>query len=428
MLNSTYMISKNSININFEKSLYVLLFLFPLFAVSIRHWSSTTFGLLVLLGIIYYFSVHKKQQSQLHIYEKWYLWLLVAYFVSFLISMGFNYPERFSETRFGNEIRFLLVIPLYLLIIQAKDALKWLAYGGTLSILISFGFCLHSLYIEKESFFEGEYSQLFTGPVILIYLVISLSYFIPKLSLANKRLILFLVTLIALASFSIIATQVRAAYIGYAVLAVMFIGIYIKGWKKIAAFMLILVAIVAMYHNSDSIKSRMDVAYKELTNYTSLEETNRTQKHVVLGSVGTRLEMWRASYYFLQDYPILGVGNGNYNRKVRIYIEQDKVNPALADHDHLHNVFVNATVNKGLLGLVVTTALFFFPLFIYLKYYKVNPASANTGILYTAIMFLVSMNESAPFYKSNFVATYLILSIVIFLNHMQAVRKSQISS
>lgn len=408
--------------ISFETLLYLLLFLFPLFAISVRHWSSITFSLLVLLGIVYYIRSYKKEPVSLHQYEKWFVWFLVFYVISFLLSLMMHPPERFSDSQLGNEIRFVLVIPLYFLILKSKGAFKWLAYGAAVSIIISFGFCLHELYFKGHPVFMGEYSKLFTGPVILIYLVIALSYFIPMLNREKKGLWGLLIILTLIATFSIISSEVRAAYIGYLVLAILFIIFYVHGWKRFMVLAMLLSTLFTVSIFSDSINRRMSIAYQDLVVYLGMDNHADVNNNIEFGSVSVRLELWRSTPYYLKDHPVVGVGNGNFNKTIKNYIKDGVINPVAINYDHLHNVFFNAAVNKGILGLLVTCLVFFLPLYVYLKTYRVNRNSATTGILYTAVMFLISMNEAAPFNKSNFVATYLILTMVIFHNHMQEVK------
>ena len=52
----------NRIKFNIETVLYFLIFCFPLFAISVRHWSSVTFSLLLLSGFFYLFSKNKNHR------------------------------------------------------------------------------------------------------------------------------------------------------------------------------------------------------------------------------------------------------------------------------------------------------------------------------------------------------------------------------
>jgi O-antigen ligase len=396
-----------------------------LFALGVRHWASSTFSLLVLTGIVYYFARYRRHPVELHKYEKWYLWGLLTYFIFFLFSFSINPFDSLGDTRFGNEIRFLLVIPLYLLVAKYKQGIHCLVAGSVGALIIGFGFCLYELYIKGHSVFLGEYSKLFTGPVMLIYLVVVLSYFIPKLRKDTPYLWSGLIGLVLIATFSIIAAEVRAAYIGYVILSLLFVSVYIRGWKKLATLIILLTSLSVMSIYSSAINSRMTIAYDELTNYLSMQDHTDPKNNAAGSSVGVRLEMWRSTPLFIKDNPLFGVGNGNYQKSVVKYIKQGKVHPAAGQFYHPHNVFIGAVIDKGLLGLAATLFVCFFPLYVYLKTYRINKYAALTGILYVITMWILSMNETAPFEKSNFLATYLIYSLVIFQNHMHALKNTQ---
>ena len=172
---------------SYENLLYTLLFLFPLFSTVLRHWTSTLFGFLVLLGIVWFFSKRKQTQIVLHHYEKIFLWLLAIHFCVFAFTSILNYPERFRYTRFEIELRFLLVIPFYLLLTQYQKGFRYLITGGMVSILIALPFCLYSVYYEGKEEFAGIYSRLFSGPILLIYLSLYMSSVIPKIKFSDKQ-------------------------------------------------------------------------------------------------------------------------------------------------------------------------------------------------------------------------------------------------
>jgi O-antigen ligase len=250
-----------------------------------------------------------------------------------------------------------------------------------------------------------------------------LSYWIPRLNRHDIKGWGFLAILVMLATFSIIQTQVRAAYIAYAILSLLFILFYTKGWLKLVSLITISAAFLLMSVYSVSVNSRMSLAYTSLKNYLALENHADPKNTAVNTSVGTRLEMWRAAPLVLREHPLVGVGNGNYNVTVKEFAKQGLIHPAVTHHSHPHNVFVGATIDKGLIGLVSVLLVFFFPLYVYIKTYPAARASAITGILYVVTIFAYSMNETATFEKSNFLATNLVFGLVIFRNHVKNLKQ-----
>lgn len=410
-------------HLNFESALCALLFAFPLFATVVRHWTSGFYGLLVILGIIFISNKERRQQVELHRFEKTLLWLLVIHFAVFLLTMGMHYPERFSDTKFEVEVRFVLVIPLYFLLVKYRYGLRCLLSGAVLSVFIASLFCAYEMLYLNQTRFNGIYGPLYAGPIIFIYLAIAVSYYLGRITAKDKKAwILFLATL-ALATFVIVSSETRVAYIGYTLLALVFSLVYPRGRYKVIMLGTVLLCAIVIYVTMPPVKERMNTAFNEIATYLNTRDHAKATD-IAGSSTGTRLEMWRTTPLFLQDHPLVGIGNGNYQKGMGKYVAEGKVNPLVLAHGHAHNVFVNTIIHKGLLGLLTVLGVFFYPLYIYIKTYRANKYTALTGIFFVTVMFMLSMNESAPFWKDNFAATYIILSLVIFQNHMKEIKKS----
>ncbi len=454
--------------VSFTNMLSLLLFLYPLFATVMRHWNSSLFALIMLLGLIYFFTKRKKDNIVLHKYEKVFLWLLAGNFFVFLLTSLLNLPEDTREIRFDIEARFLLIIPLYFLLIKSDNAMKWLGPGAALSVFIALGYCIYDIVYINGSAFTGIYSHLYTAPVLLIYTVIGGYYllllnecseFVSTSMMQGKRtrsrtvssrdaaaertgtylprvlerVLLpcnwirirnsYLAAGMTLAAlYTIYYTYSRVTYFAMLAVTLLVTGFLAKGWWKPVAIAVILLFVFLASLSLENVKSRMSIAYNEYSDYMALDTTDDRVNAEIVTSVGTRLEMWRIAPLVLRDHTLFGVGNGNYKPALQEYIDTRQLNKVVAQHAHAHNVFVNVLVVKGLLGLLITCLVLFYPLYIYIKTFRQSQATAILGIMFVTIIFLVSMNETAPFVKSNFVATYLLLSLVIFQNHMRHIR------
>ena len=416
-------LKKYLLQVNFSNILCILLLMYPLFATVVRHWNSTLFGLIVLLGLVYFFTQRRKDNLVLHKYERVFLWLLVGNFLVFLLTSLINLPEDVKEIRFDIELRFLLVIPLYFLLLKIRTGFKCFTYGAIVSVFIAVGFCLYEIVYKAGNAFTGIYSHLYTGPNILIYAMISGYYLFAERSFKKPFAWMLAIGVILSATYSIYYTYSRVTYFGMLAVAVLAAGLFARKWWKYASIAIIFLFVVIIGLSSGNVSSRMSTAYKEFTDYMALTETDKRITASIGTSVGTRLEMWRAAPLVLRDHTLFGVGNGNYKQAMQKYIESKELNPVVAQHGHAHNVFVNVLIVKGLLGLVITCLVLFYPLYVYIKTFRKSQFSASIGISFICLIFLISMNETAPFVKANFVATFLIISLVIFQNHMQNVKR-----
>jgi len=69
-----------------ERLIYLLIFLFPIAGMSVRHWITNIFNLLVLIALF----TLKKPRTALLKQEKIFLWICAAYFAMFIISSLIN--------------------------------------------------------------------------------------------------------------------------------------------------------------------------------------------------------------------------------------------------------------------------------------------------------------------------------------------------
>lgn len=404
-----------------ENGVYLLFLLFPVLAVVTSHWVSGLYGVIVITAITAYFRSRNKISINLHRYEKILFWLLVLNFVVFLISSTLNYPERFRFTRFEIELRIVLIIPVYMLLLRYPKSLKYFLIGAILSIIVNFIAALYEVHVLQLGLFGGTYSTLFSGPVTVLFLGMTVGFLLNKFGFKSKYIILT-VLLLAAGLTTIVLTQARIAYFSFALVFFLICFFYFIGWTKIVSVLGLIFLIAAVVYSSDSIQNRLDVAYKEIQTYYVEENTARPEFNLAPSSVGTRLEMWRATPLFLQDTPFFGIGNGNYHKVMTKYVEQGKIHPTVLNHGHAHNAFVNALFNKGLAGFLLVCLIMFYPLYIYIRTYRLNPMSSRLGIIMISTIFLISLNAPAPFYKGNFVAIYMILTVLLFSYHMQHIR------
>lgn len=421
--------------INIKKSWYkctycntasVLIFMYPLFSTVVRHWNSTIFGVILLLGLIYFFTnKNKEPEQQLHKYEKIFLWVLACNFLVFVVTSALNPPEELSEIRFDIELRFLLIIPFYYLLIKCHHIYKSLIFGAIISLFIALLFCGYFIVLDGQDEFSGIYSRLYTGPIILIYMTLSLGYLLGEDKIRGNRSRYLIVAIGIISCLMIILTSARVAYLGLIVVGVMLVIFFAKKRQKSIYLLVMFGTFLLVGYTTPQVKNRISQAYDQFSQYAKLSKNERnTTGHLENSSVGIRLEMWRSAPLILRDSPIFGVGNGNYNKVMEKYVLEKELNPVVNEHSHAHNVFVNVLVLKGTIGLIITILVMFFPLYVYIVTYRYARDSAKVGILFVTVMVIISMNETAPFVKSNFVATYLLISIILFQYNMMKYKQS----
>ncbi len=395
-----------------EKIVYGLLFLFPLLGVSLRHWFSAIFVFFALSAIP---ALFKKQRVELYREEKILLLLLAAFFATFLLSAFINGWSKIQTRDLEVEIRFLLVIPLYLMLRRYPQGGYYLLVG---SLLATFFLAVQSYYdvfiIERERA-QGVYSPNLLGPVAAFMVLFSLCAWtlLPKM----RCLIPFAVVA---GGIAVALSGSRGAYLGLLVMGAVWLFFSLKGRQRLVLFLGAIVLILSSYSFVESVKLRVDSAINEVDIYLSMEDPTRYEGPT-LGTL-ERFEMWRFTALSFTESPVFGIGRGNYGKEVGRYVEQGLVHPSAANHGHPHSAYAEALLSRGSVGFIIFMAMLFYPLFYYLKSYKSSPNTALLGALHVVGFAVFSLTDASTFIKGNFVSIFLLYLTVLFSWHLRAVK------
>jgi len=405
--------------INGEKIVYALVLLFPIFTVSVRHWASTIFGVFAIISLILLY-FQRNDRTQLLKEEKILVWSFAAYFGVFILTSIVNGWGQVHTRYMGVDIRFLLFVPMYLVIRQMNDWFKWLLTGCAIGIIATSIDGINDILLNKTivynvAIYKGIYSPLFTGPVTLIFVAVLMACY-PVLS-SNKWIKLILIMLCMLALFVVVHTGARNAYLALIVFGLLFVFNYFKGVRRwvLLGFSAIIIATSILTIDIAQFKlNRAVVLYEQ---YFKIEDPAKHQGG--LTSVGTRLEMWRITPLFFKDNPVFGVSRGKYSTEVKKYINNGLAHPDSGKHGHPHNIYSEIIISKGLVGLLSFFMLTIYPLFILIRDFRKNINSAFPGILLIVGYLIFSLTDASTFIKGNYVAVYIIFLSVLFSYHMQ---------
>ena len=409
--------------INSEKIVYALLFLLPIFAVTMRHWVSNIFAILSLLSLVLLY-LQRKQHTELFREEKILLWGFAVYFGVFILTSLVNGWGELQTRYAGGEIRFLLFIPLYLMVRQMREAPKWLLLGMLFGVIFTAYDAAGELWSGHVEEYDGIYSPLFTGPIILLIAFLAIPYLLAKTKNLWLKFGLLFVAFLAL--FVVAATGARNAYLATLVLGLWFILHQYKGATRYALLFAVFTFAYAIYISMDTVNHRVNMAIDEYKEYISFENPAESKK--ALSSVGTRLEMWRVTPIFFKDNPVFGIGRGNYTAEVKKYTQQHLVHRDIAEHGHPHNAYSEALISKGLLGLLSFLWITVYPLIILIRGYRNHMKSAYYGITLIVGYMAFSLTDASTFIKGNYIAMYIVLLAVLFSYHVREKRQQQTTS
>lgn len=393
--------------LNYEQLTYFLLFLFPIAGMQVHGWLTNIYNLLFLIGLFY---LHRRKQP-LRKEERIFLWICAIYVVIFFVSALVNGWHAIQTRRLGTEIRFWMVIPIYLLVREQRNGWRWYLYGGLLGIIVIFVQSYYEVHWEHLPTAWGAYSKNIIGPFAAL-----LGFYV--LYLWQERGGAFLktaiVTCFVLAILATAMSGSRGAYIGFLAMTLAWLAFNMRKRWVVGLLLLAIVTSAVIYTNSVIVKTGVNRALNSFVVYFRTPDIAHAK--FGLDSTEIHLEMWRAAKYFFPAHPILGVGPGNYQAMAKTYAAEGKVNPAIGRHGHPHNIFLEDLYSKGIIGLISILLLLYYPFYILWKTRQRSPRSAGLGMLHIIGISGFSLFDASPILMNNY-TSILLLGIALFLSH-----------
>jgi len=406
-----------------------LIFLFPLFAVSVHGWLSNIFIVLCILGLIV-LPKSLGSQSPLYAEEKNIIAILISFFCVFLISSTLAGWDQQGIYAVGTEIRFLAIIPVYFLVRELPTSGRYLLAGCVISAVIGGVQGLIDVYylkVHRVGIAWGVYGHLFIGPVTLLMV----SLIIPAMRVIKMKKYTLILSIVSgmLGLSAVILSTARSAYLGFIVIGLITIVYYLRGRTAAGIIALFTIVIAIAYFGDSRISNRVNKGFDEAQAYfQSLDKYPGQPSKYSMGSIGQRLELWRATKYFFAEAPWFGVGRFNYAIKTSEYAKKGWVSPGIANASEAHNLYFDMLAEKGIFGLLTTLLLLYYPLYIFIRTRNISRDSAFAGIVLITAITVFSLTEAATFIKGNFVAIYLVFLSVFFSWHIREVYNAKFSS
>jgi len=136
-------------------------------------------------------------------------------------------------------------------------------------------------------------------------------------------------------------------------------------------------------------------------------------------SIGSRFEMWQASWQIFLQHPLKGVGWGGYQHNAQLLVDQGLRNQAAAEYPHPHNQFLSAMVSGGIPGAVAIGLLFYLPARIFVRVMRSPDRSdgarriALAGLLLMVVFAVFNLSES--FLERSRTVAFFIFYLAIFM-------------
>ncbi len=408
-----YFLSKGAFS---EKALFVLLFLFPILSLSVRHWLSGAYTLIVLLSLYYAWRTPKPLQRE----EKILFIIFGLYFFSILLSSTVTGWSEYSYHRLGTEMKYLAFFPFYLYVRQHPVSWQGLIMTIPLGGIVMGLQAIHDTYFSSIGHANGIY-----GPIIFGDLAVLLAIFPLIFALTNRNKFWAAINLLAavMAMLAVIYSGSRNAWL--AAIVSMIILPFLMGtrttfWRVSGGYVAILaVTVVMIIYTPYSITSRFGVATNEFKSYFH-HNFGASDQQIYTTSVGDRLEMWRFAWVIIKDNPLIGLGPGNLPGKINRIANNDDVKlPVIRGYGHVHNAYFEIMGTQGIIGLSALLLMLFYPLYVFVHNKRYDRRIASLGIIFISGFMIFSLTE-VPFIHDNFSSIFLVFLGVFFAWIMHA--------
>jgi len=397
---------------------YVLIFLFPVAGMSIGGWLTNIFNVLVLFAL---FTLSKPREPLLR-QERVFIWICAAYFTMFIVSSLANGWGTAQTRGLGTELRFLLVIPLYLLVRRYPDSTQWLLRGSILGGIVIFGQAYKDVFIDGQETAWGIYSKNLIGPFAVLIAFWGM-YFLWQSRRRLHAVPKFLVISSVVAALGAVGLSgSRGAYVGLIITGLLCVMFFSRPRWMFASLAGMALTGVLLYQVA-IVKNRIDLSFTEVQNYLQAKDHSKDSSSAT--STGIRLEMMRTGLLLIRDNPLLGFGPGNYKKSIKKYIAENRAHPAIGEHGYPHNAFLEVATAKGVLGLTTLLLLFYYPAAIYLRGYKTCKPTAVLGLIHVAALSAFSLTDHSVVIMNNYTSILLLGTVIFFSAHLRACKEQR---
>jgi len=333
---------------------------------------------------------------------------LALYAFSGLISYYNVNDEHEYVKHMGRYLRFLLIVPVYLLLSKTNLKLfKYLVAGAIVAGPLYLSLALISVSMNPEMPASGHYHWITFGDAAMLNVVFLSAVFVTsKMRTVMKIIIAISIMCTLYASF---LSQARGAW-----LALPFCGALLgylmirKNKLKISTVipvLLIIVAVISVSPAGNIIESRVMQAKQEIELFASGEKFD--------SSVGGRLAMWDIALDVWKEYPIIGTGLGDFDQEVELRQSQG-VYESIDVHASVHNIYLQALATTGTLGfLILCFALVVQPFRIFYKTSREKLTSAQLGGLMVIVAYAVFGLTESWILMAPVVSIYLVYLITL---------------
>ncbi len=348
-----------------------------------------------------------------HTEERLVLFGVTAYL---LALTGFFYQDddltRFAPAMEG-VLKALIPLVLFSLLYIAKiRKLNVLLWSLALAVMIAFALTLNAILqglprgggaLHGAAIIFGNLAMLF-GVLCFIF---AAYYF-------RFRLFYLFLVLGALGVAASLLSGTRGGWIVVVTLPFVLIPFVAKPFRLkvfMALLGVFLLFISLIFFTESSIKNRLLAAYFEIMQMLSSGQ-------FTAGSLGLRLELWRASWMAFLSSPFLGIGVGEFYAFKHALFEAEQIPSSILSFKHSHNEYFSILSSMGILGIIFYIVFFvwLWRLFFKAAYSKIKEVKFLGLAGISTIVCYLDFSLSESFFSSHLgsAAFYFLMTLFIY--------------
>lgn len=342
------------VEMRLEKVTFYSLFLFMLLVPFSRAFVSFCvfyFPVLLFLNFGFKGVLERIKQTPVVLY----LILFIAY-----MSLTLLWTERFEDADGILKLYFLLSLIPSMAFLMKSEWLKPLAlaflFSLSMSSALSMGHYLEWWQIKNETqlntspFMNSIHYSIFmaVGAMTTLYLTVTL-----KLN-TMKRLGLLALSLLFMATLFL--SDGRTGQLSFLVAVCLMIILFFRNNMKLlwGLIFAVLIATYGIYNSVPQFHNRVNTIFVDI---------HKMKEGIWNTSVGLRLSYWLLAKEIVVEYPLFGVGFGDYKLGAKEALEKkdfgiEEGAKEFLTHRHFHNQYLMVVVQGGIIGLALFTWLF----------------------------------------------------------------------
>lgn len=248
--------------------------------------------------------------------------------------------------------RYLLAIPIFLLMLAHPVKLTWLNAGFIVGAIAAGAVAAWERYSLGEARAAGFTGGIQFGDLALMMAVFCAAGFVACDRLFYKPCLWRVALLLGVVggSYASILSGARGGWVALPFVILVFCTAYLRrsNVKWVVASLGVMAIGAITVSTLPMVESRFELAVKDVQMYRQGNTAT---------SLGARFEIWRALKVIIPQKPLMGWSEADYETEKERLVASGAFSPAVTKLANTHNTFLELWVLQGLLGLVPVLAL-----------------------------------------------------------------------